>query len=78
MSEKRILLNQDMSVRKMSQPSTLPEGDPVILELWTIVFTDVATGNTTEISFNKETRDELVSRLTGGIVLAGGELPNVL
>jgi len=76
-AEKRILLNHDMSVRHMSQPRENPAGEIEVLELWTIVLQDSVSGSTTEISFGKDTRNELINRLTGGIVLAGGELPNV-
>ena len=52
-------------------------GTPVVVEIWKLVFTDKQQGDQVVISFRKETRDDLVRKLTGGVVLAGGELPNV-
>lgn len=74
--ERRILMNHDMDVRETNQPRTV-DGDLTVVKLWTLVLTDLQSGTATEITFGREARDELVKRLTGGIVLAGGELPNI-
>jgi hypothetical protein len=79
------LLNQHMGVRhdrvpEQPQPGTVLGPDdppPPLRDLWTLVLTDRALGNTVEITFDRETRDDLVRQLTGGIVLAGGDLPRI-
>lgn len=48
-----------------------------MVDIWMLVFTDRASGEQIRISFRKDARDELVRQLTGGIVLAGGDLPKV-
>lgn len=48
-----------------------------VVDVWMLMFTDRQTGEQIRISFRKEARDELVRQLTGGIVLAGGDLPKV-
>jgi hypothetical protein len=52
-------------------------GEPKIVDVWTLVFTDRQTQDQIMISFREEARDALVRQLTGGIVLAGGNFPKV-
>ena len=52
------------------------ESDGVV-DVWMIVLTDRQSGDQIRVSFRKDARDELVRQLTGGIVLAGGELPKL-
>ena len=73
-----------ISVGHEKQPVTSSSdgGDTVEVEmqdLWTILLTEQSppTGNQYVISFGRETRDEMVRVLTGGIVLAGGDLPRI-
>jgi hypothetical protein len=53
------------------------ERETSAIETWTLIFVDRQTGDQIRIGFRREARDELVRQLTGGIVLAGGELPRV-
>jgi hypothetical protein len=48
-----------------------------MVDVWTITLTDRQTPHRILISFRKDARDELVRQLTGGVVLAGGELPKL-
>lgn len=52
-------------------------GGSVEVDQWTFVFLDKDTGDTIAWSCGKDVRDAIVRQLTGGIVLAGGELPRV-
>ena len=75
------LWNQHIKVEKgteIDQRATAANGGtPVVIEIWKLVFTDRATRDEVSISFDKEMRDTLVRDLTGGVVLAGGDLPSV-
>lgn len=51
--------------------------ETMVVETWTLIFTDVQTQDQIRIGFRREARDELVRQLTGGVVLAGGELPRI-
>jgi len=82
MSERTILTGFHIAVEHEKQPvETQPgNGDSVeMIDIWTLVFTEMQppTGDSYRISFQRDTRDQLVSLLTGGIVLAGGELPRL-
>lgn len=46
---------------------------------WVLVFTEKfpPTGDEIRFEMNRDTRDEVVRALTGGVVLFGGELPKV-
>lgn len=60
--------------------STEPEddGDGVTtVDVWTLILSDRHSGDQIRLSFRKDARDELVRQLTGGVVLAGGELPRL-
>lgn len=46
-------------------------------EFWQIVLLEVGTGNSISYRCTKDIRDHIVRGLTGGIVLAGGDLPQV-
>lgn len=65
------LRNQSVGSRLVPQVGNGTE--PV----YEIAFEDKNTGDVIFIRFSKEVRDVIVRDLTGGIVLAGGELPNV-
>lgn len=52
-------------------------GESVLVDVWMLVFTDRQTNDQIRISFREEARDALVRQLTGGIMLAGGNLPKV-
>lgn len=70
------LVNQHIAVEH-GQDLEEENGSPVIHEAWTIVLTDRTYGDQIRIKFRKDTRDIIVKDLTGGIVLAGGDLPSV-
>lgn len=68
------LVNQHISVEKGSEidaQASEQSGAPVVQEMYTIVLTDRTYADQIRISFNKETRDEVVKNLMGGIVLGG-------
>jgi hypothetical protein len=46
-------------------------------ENWTIILSDRVYGDQFRVTIDKDTRNEIVKQLTGGIVLAGGEFPSV-
>lgn len=48
-----------------------------VVDTWTIILTDRQSRDQIRIAFRREARDELVRQLTGGVVLAGGELPKI-
>lgn len=54
-----------------------PTAAEVMQPRWTIVLTDRDTGDQILLPLMREGRDGLVNDLTGGIVLAGGELPRI-
>ena len=75
---RQILLGYDADVitgTRSMRPT--PEEPPEDVPVWTLRFVDRMSGDTVEWSCGRETRDEIVKQLTGGIVLAGGELPRV-
>lgn len=53
-----------------------PDGDGMA-EVWVLEFQERNTGSQILFSMRRETRDELVRQLTGGLVLAGGEFPKL-
>lgn len=75
MPKTTILHNHAMRAEKGSRVVERPDEDPMIEEVWTMAYVDRVTGDSIQISFDRATRDELVRQLTGGIVIAGGELP---
>jgi len=54
-------------------------GEPHEVDGWALVFTEVLppTGDQVIFEFGQGVRDFVVRELTGGIVLAGGDLPSV-
>lgn len=79
MARRTILTNAEIDVRHGQKPAAgfAEAAAGGMVDLWTLIFADPDTAETIEITIGKGTRDVLVERLTGGIVLAGGELPNV-
>lgn len=75
------LWNQHIEVEKateIDQAATKANGGtPVVVEVWKIIFADRQLADQHVISIRKEARDDLVRKLTGGVVLAGGDLPSV-
>lgn len=72
------LLNQHIGVEHGKELQPIGgNGELAEVERWTIVFTDRATGDQVRIGFGRDARDEIVRQLTGGVVLAGGDLPKV-
>lgn len=52
-------------------------GEPEAVDMWTLFLVDRDTVERYDYTMTREVRDELVRQLTGGIVLAGGELPKI-
>jgi hypothetical protein len=74
------LINQHIGVERGSEldsEESEKNGAPVSVDIWTIVYTDRTYGDSIRVTFRKEARDALVRQLTGGVILAGGDLPNV-
>jgi hypothetical protein len=71
------LTAHSIDVEKGTELVEREEGETTAEEKWSLVFQDRVTGSVIRYAFNRETRDELVRRLTGGIVLHGGELPKI-
>ena len=49
----------------------------VMMDYWIVVLTDRDSGDQIRMGLTRKGRDGLVRDLTGGIVLAGGELPQL-
>ena len=73
------LFNHHIAVHKGQEPETAGEtnGGSALVDVWTLIFTDRVSGDQVAIGFRREARDEVVRLLTGGVVLAGGDLPQV-
>lgn len=72
------LANQHIGVERgteIDSKESEAAGAPIVVETWTLVFTDRTYHDQYRVTFRRDARDALVSDLTGGIVLAGGELP---
>lgn len=72
------LHNQHIGVERgteLDSQQSQQDGAPVIVDTWTLVFTDRTYHDQYRITFRRDARDSLVKDLTGGVVLAGGELP---
>lgn len=79
MARRTVLANVEIDVKHMRQPRAGSNGSEVeveVVDLWTLQIFDPDAKEVIEVSFGKETRDLIVAAMTGGIVLAGGELPN--
>jgi hypothetical protein len=77
MATKTHLEGWNTGAQKITVPMIEGNGEAEIREAWQIHFVEVGTGNKILFTMNRETKDELVRQLTGGIVLYGGELPKV-
>ncbi|GIV03708.1 MAG: hypothetical protein KatS3mg015_2538 [Fimbriimonadales bacterium] len=62
---------------KGSEVDQEENGEPSVVDIWTIVLTDRMSQDQIRISFRRDVRDELVRQLTGGLVLAGGDFPTL-
>lgn len=74
------LFNQHISVERSSEldpEASEQNGGPVMVDVWTLIFTDRSYGDQIKIGVRKEARDAVVRDLTGGVILAGGDLPSV-
>jgi hypothetical protein len=71
------LFNQHIGADKRKVPRKGESGDVVYEDEWCIIYTDRASGDQIMACFPRDVRDEVVKQLTGGIVLAGGELPRL-
>lgn len=67
---------EQMEVPDPDKPEIVP-GTPTMQPYWYVILTDRDTGNQIRMGLTKKGRDGLVRDLTGGIVLAGGELPTL-
>lgn len=76
MAQRIYLEGWNAGARKVSVPVET-DGEPQIEDRWELGFIEIATGNRIMFVMNREVRDELVRQLTGGIVLAGGDLPRL-
>lgn len=80
MPKQIILVNQHIGVERGSElddEASKEDGAPVLVDTWSLVFTDRTYGDQIRVVFRKEARDAIVRDLTGGVILAGGDLPSV-
>jgi hypothetical protein len=71
------LVNYHMQAVKGSELDEGDNGSPGMVDVWMLVFTDRGSQDQIRISFRKDARDEIVRQLTGGVILAGGDLPQM-
>ena len=71
-----MLVGHHIQAVKGQEPDT-QDGEPAVVDTWTLLLTDTQTHDQIRCAFRRDVRDELVRQLTGGIVLAGGELPRL-
>jgi hypothetical protein len=71
------LFNQHIEAKEGTKLVDNPEdpGAPLIEKMWTLTFSDRTYMDQHIIEFGQDARDHIVKVLTGGIVLAGGDLP---
>lgn len=71
------LFNQQIECKEGTRLDDNPEdpGAPLIQKVWTLTFSDRTYMDQHIVEFGQDARDHIVKVLTGGIVLAGGELP---
>lgn len=76
---KHLRLNGWLVGVKNIQIEVMGEDGPEPASGWALVFTEShpPTGDTVTYEMNREVRDYVVRELTSGIVLHGGELPNL-
>jgi hypothetical protein len=62
----------------VQNPDGVP-GDMIPGEGWVLIFQEQVpqSGDSIVFAFGREVRDEVVRKLTGGLVLAGGEFPKL-
>ena len=67
------LYNQHIAVEKGQEidAKNSDENGPVVMEIWTFIFTDKSYGDQIRIGFPQEVRDDIVKQLMGGIILPG-------
>jgi hypothetical protein len=67
------LHNQHIAVEKGTEldSQVSPDDEPVVKEVWTLVFSDRTYHDQIRITFGKEARDQVIKDLMGGIVLPG-------
>lgn len=63
--------------REPADPKAQGNGNAEMVDTWTIVMMDRATGDVLRLGMKRDLRDEIVRQLTGGIVISGGELPQL-
>lgn len=66
------LVNHNIGVVRGKEPEET--GSPKLVDTWSIVLTDMNTGDQTVVGFRADVRDAIIQQLTGGIVLANGDL----
>lgn len=72
------LVGWDIGARKAAKLVEAGEnGEPATEEMWQILLIERGTNDRITFEMNRVVRDELVRQLTGGIVLAGGDLPQL-
>ena len=63
------LVNQNVRVERGTELDQDTQNDgPVVLEKWTIIFTDKTYFDQVRVTFGKEVRDEIVRGLTGVVI----------
>jgi hypothetical protein len=68
----------NVGVKKDVKPVKGENGDPDgVEEVWKMLLVERDTGNQIVFTLTREIRDFVVRELTGGVVLAGGDLPQV-
>ncbi len=77
MAKHEILEGWNVGASKTQVPVPGKNGQPAIEERWVLDFVENGTDNRISFLMNKETRDHVVRQLTGGIVLAGGDFPQL-
>jgi len=77
MARTEVLQGWNVGARKIQMPVQGDNGDPGLEERWELGFIEVGSGNRIVFVMDKNTRDVLVRQLTSGIVLAGGDLPQL-
>ena len=67
------LYNQHIKVEKGQEidAQNSDENGPIVIDIWTLIFTDKSYGDQIRIGFPQEARDEIVKELLGGIILPG-------
>lgn len=70
MATRTFLAGWDVNAFKGTEPE-----NGKLVENWTLAFQERGTGTQILFEMRRDARDELVRQLTGGLVLAGGELP---